>query len=402
VYYKLPSKTNADDILQEIYMTAYQKLHTLKNDSTFRAWILTITRNKCNDYYRTRAKRLEIPLDDSFAGILTIGRFGITESNAVRETLDMMQDKDRQILLMYFFKSIPQTEIAKQLGIPIGTVKSRIFNAKQSFKEKYPYPPKDSKGAASMKTLPKYLPAYEIKKLDTPAFPVKWEELIGMFIVPRIGEKLQWAMYDMPSRLMNGKYSMEAASKAVVHGTEGVEIRSIFEDASGQEPNHSYIVQLTDTHCRYLAEDYVKNSVRHYFTFLDGDDFIKEWGMGEGNIGKETNLSPKGIIRRTGSDISSSTNDVLDVIGCYRVAINGKEYDTVCVMDVAINDNVVATEQYIDINGRTVLWRRFNGDHWAFHRYKQKWSEKLPDNEQILINGETYIHWYDCITDYIL
>ena len=60
-----------------------------------------------------------------------------------------------------------------------------------------------------------------------------------------------------------------------------------------------------------------------------------------------------------------------------------------------------ATEQYLDKNGRTVLWRRFNRDDWAFSRYKQKWTEKLPDNERIIINDETYVHWYDCITDYI-
>ncbi|MBQ2976563.1 MAG: hypothetical protein IJE17_03650, partial [Clostridia bacterium] len=62
----------------------------------------------------------------------------------------------------------------------------------------------------------------------------------------------------------------------------------------------------------------------------------------------------------------------------------------------------MATEAYLDCHGRTVLWRRFNKDDWAFQRYQQKWTEKLPDNERLIINGETYVHWYDCISDYIL
>lgn len=62
----------------------------------------------------------------------------------------------------------------------------------------------------------------------------------------------------------------------------------------------------------------------------------------------------------------------------------------------------VASEQYLDKDGRTILWRRFNRDDWAMERFQKRWSEQLPDNEQLIINGITYVHWYDCITDYIL
>lgn len=71
-------------------------------------------------------------------------------------------------------------------------------------------------------------------------------------------------------------------------------------------------------------------------------------------------------------------------------------------MDINCFDDAVASEQYIDQNGRTVLWRRFNRDDWAFDHFKKTWSEMLPDNERLTINGETYVHWYDFISDYIL
>ena len=64
------------------------------------------------------------------------------------------------------------------------------------------------------------------------------------------------------------------------------------------------------------------------------------------------------------------------------------------------NDSVV-TEQFLDQNGRTILWRRFNKNDWAFSRYGKLWTELLPDNERLTVNGETYVHWYDCVTDYI-
>lgn len=39
---------------------------------------------------------------------------------------------------------------------------------------------------------------------------------------------------------------------------------------------------------------------------------------------------------------------------------------------------------------------------WAIDRYKKPWSEQLPENDRLTVNGTTYVHWYDCITDYIL
>ena len=89
-------------------------------------------------------------------------------------------------------------------------------------------------------------------------------------------------------------------------------------------------------------------------------------------------------------------------IGRYTVTINGKAYDTVCVMDVETYDCGVVSEQFLDQNGRTILWRRFNRDDWGIDHYGKRWSEQLPDNDRLTVNGTTYVHWYDCITDYIL
>lgn len=93
---------------------------------------------------------------------------------------------------------------------------------------------------------------------------------------------------------------------------------------------------------------------------------------------------------------------LLDVVGRYTVTIGGKKYDTVCVVDFGSYQSGAVSEQFIDRHGKTVLWRRFNRNDWAFHRYQQKWTDRLPDNERLSVNGETYVHWYDCITDYIL
>ena len=411
VRYRLPSQTDADDVLQEVYLSAYRSFAGLKNKDAFKPWIISIARNKCNDYFRSKAAQMEISIEELSQQELTTGRLGLSVVHTVRETLERLGDKDKQILYLYFWKEMPQNEIAKLLDIPVGTVKSRLHTAKQHFKNKYPYQTQKPKGEPTMQKLPEYIPDYSIERLDAEPFSVRWEELQGWMIVPRVGEKLTWGMYDFPERKRTEYTEMEVIGKAEVHGIEGVEIVAMQFDPADyyrtgalDRVERRFVAQLTDTHSRYLAETHMEDGVRKCYTFLDGEAFLNNWGFGEDNCGNEVDLHPKGLLHREGSCITGTIpREVVDVVGRYRVTIGGKAYDTVCVMDIECFNDAVASEQFVDQNGRTVLWRRFNRDDWAIERFGGKpWSEILPDNERLTINGETYVHWYDCISDYIL
>lgn len=409
VKFRIPSQTDAEDVLQEAYLTAYQKFDQLRERTSFKSWILSIARNKCNDYFRLKAKRMEILLDDLRESVLYYGRQGYTVHSTVEDTLEKLGDRERQILYLYFWKDLPQADIAKLLGIPLGTVKSRLHTAKNHFKENYPY--KCGEGEQIMTKLPEYMPEYTIKKLEKEPFSVRWEEMQGWQIIPRVGEKLSWGLYDFPTRKRTEYAELEVIGKAEVHGIEGVEIVAIQHDTEDyyrtgaiENTERRFIAQLTDTHCRVLAESHMENGVRRCFTFLDGEEFGDNWGFGEDNCGNEVNLSRKGLLTRKGNTVTGSVpREVLDVVGRYQVTIGGKEYDTVCVMDVQCFNDAVVSEQYIDQNGRTVLWRRFNRDDWAIDHFGGRpWSEKLPENERLTVNGDVYVHWYDCLSDYIL
>ena len=405
VRFRISSKADADDILQEVYLTAYQKFPQLKNKDAFKAWIISIARNKCNDYFREMATRYEIPTDELMERKLSDGRHGVSVIDTVRETLCLLENRDKQILYLFFWKEMPQAEIAKLLNIPVGTVKSRLHVAKQKFKSKYPYRIDVTKGECNMKKMPEFIPEYKIEVSNKDPFDVKWEELMGWFLVPKLGEKISWGMYDILSRKCNHVYDMQVTGKAKVHGIEGVELtarEASYSDKS-EVINRTFVAQLTDTHCRYLATLRNDGDVRNYITFLDGDEFFPNWGFGEDNCGNETNLAVKGEIKRIGTTVTSANKDfLLDIVGRYTVTIGGKSYDTVCVMDIETYNCGVVSEQFLDKNGKTILWRRFNRDDWAIDHYKNKWSEQLPENDRLTVNGTTYVHWYDCITDYIL
>ena len=324
VRFRLNSKADADDVLQEVFLAACQKFAQLKNKDFFKAWIISIARNKCNDYFRKKATQYEIPIDEITESELSDGRHGVSIVATVRETLSLLGDKDKQILYLYFWKELPQAEIAKQLSIPVGTVKSRLHTAKQNFKTKYPYNTEVSKGESTMKKLPEFIPEYKIETSAKAPFSVKWEELMGWFLIPKLGERLSWGMYDIPSRKCSHVYDMQVTGKAKVHGIEGVELtaREASYSDKNEVINRTFVAQLTDTHCRYLATLRNDGDVRNYITFLDGDEFMLNWGFGEDNCGNETNISVKGDIQRVGNSVTSVNKDfLLDIVGRYTVTI---------------------------------------------------------------------------------
>lgn len=405
INFKISNRFDAEDVFQDVCLTATVKFSTLKNRAAFKAWVIGIARHKCDDYYRKKARNVCVPLEVLPEYALSTSRFGFSEQTLVSDTLDGIAEKDKHILYLHFFEDMTIAEIAQRLCIPTGTVKSRLHYAKEKFKRRF-LCQKSQKGVSTMIKLPKIMPEYKIEPSELSPFPVKWEELQGWFIVPRAGEKLVWGAYDSPSRKLTEYTEMQVVGKAEIHGIEGVEIcaeQNYFEDGKIEKTERRFVAQLTDTHCRYLAESHVEDGVRKLFTFLDGDEFVNNWGFGEDNCGNETHIRAKGAIMRSGGAVTAANDkELLDIVGRYTVTIGGRSYDTVCVMDIQCYNDGVASEQYLDKNGRTVLWRRFNKNDYAIDSYKKPWTELLPDNERMAVNGETYVHWYDCITSYIL
>ena len=407
VCYKI-GMAEAEDVLQEVFAAAAQGYTSLQDDVNLQAWLVGIARNKCADYFRRKYRRSEVPLE--MAESLRIMPPGLLRDSPVLETLDTLSMQDQTILRLHYFQDLPLQEIAVRLGIPLGTVKSRLHHAREHFRAAWPY---IERGPKSMKNImPKKLPVYTITPSDLPPFACKWEELMGWFIVPRMGEKLTWAMYDFPQRIRTETDELTVTGRAMVHGIEGVEIEvhtyaPMANNQTGDDEKYvqrSFVAQLTDTHCRILSETHQKGGIKYVWTFLDGEEFLNNWGFGEENCGNETHLHSRGDIIRQGNmlTIRDGIKEAMDVVGRYSVSINGKDFDTICVIMHEAYMGGMISEQFIDQQGRTILWHRFNADDWQLSSYGKPWTELLPDSETLTINGKTYVHWYDCITSYIL
>ena len=403
---------DAEDILQETYLAAFRGFPELRNPAVFLPWLLGIAKRKTMDWYRAQARQKEVPVEQ-----MPERADEPPDDNAVEETLDALPEKDRMMLRLFYREMLSHREISERLHIPEGTVKSRMSMARLHFRNAYPYPPR---GEIKMMQknkygLPKMLPEYTIAWKNEPAFPVDCEEMMGWFIVPKQGEKLSWGMYDLPSRKLDVSYEMEVTGEASVHGLDGVSItakvlepqaenpdgspmRQAVEDSTGGQEEWRFIAQEQDGYTRFLAAEHTEDGKRVLTTFLDGKDFMDNWGFGDDNCGSPVHLEPTGKIRRNGSEITTADEkSFIDVAGRCEVTMDGKVFDTVCVMDFGMYVDGIISEQFLDRSGRTVLWRRFNRDDWAIDSYGKKWSELLPENERLTVNGETYVHWYDCI-----
>ena len=391
-HFKISAHADAEDVVQECCLAAYRAKDSLRDEKLFRGWILQICRNCINQYYRKRGRSRE-----EYTDIVPERACGnMCGRTDVADALDKLGNQDREVLRLYYMEEMSVRDAAAQLGVPEGTVKSRLFGARARFKDAY-----RQWEDIYMKKMPEKMPAYSIEWLDEKPFEVDCEENIGWFVVPRLGEKLNWGLYDFKSGLMENYFETKSIGRSVIHGEEGVEIETV-QTWEGNREERTFVMQLKDGYVRVLAETDSIGGVKHFYTFLDGEEFHNNWGFGDDNCGRKVHLAPEGNVERSGNEIVSKVScEVMDVVGRAKVTVGGVAFDTVCLMDVMAYEGHVVSEQFIDKNGRTVLWRRFNKNDWNYAKYGGKWSELLPDNEMLTVNGEIFVHWYDCITDYI-
>ena len=104
VNFKISDRHDAEDVIQDVCLCAALKFDTLSDPAFFKAWLVGIAKHKCADYYRLKAARPDVPLDSLPESALGAAGLGITEHSAVRDTLDALGGKEKQILYLYFFR----------------------------------------------------------------------------------------------------------------------------------------------------------------------------------------------------------------------------------------------------------------------------------------------------------
>lgn len=122
----LDCDADAEDAVGEAVLLAWQAFPKLKNRQSARCWLLKITVNCA--YGQRRKQRRVIYLDDLSQ---TEGSVPPPEPSGLWDTVLRLPEDQRLVIMLYYYEDLPVAEIAKTLGVPQGTVKSRLSRGRE-------------------------------------------------------------------------------------------------------------------------------------------------------------------------------------------------------------------------------------------------------------------------------
>jgi RNA polymerase sigma-70 factor (ECF subfamily) len=120
----------ARDAVQEGLIRAWRDLPKLRDPDRFDAWLHRLTVNSCIDQKRRRRRRpIEVELTVIHAPAISDMSGALADRDQVDEVLRHLDERTRAVVVLHYFLAMPLTEVAATLGLPVGTVKSRLHRA---------------------------------------------------------------------------------------------------------------------------------------------------------------------------------------------------------------------------------------------------------------------------------
>ena len=132
----------AQEITQDTFITAYQKLATLTHHNRFAGWLYVITSNKCNMWHRKKKPQLQ-SLEETdpmelkevyYSEYMSRQREEAANQNRraiVRKLLNKLRESERTVITMHYLAGLTCEEIGRFLGVSPNTVKSRLHRARE-------------------------------------------------------------------------------------------------------------------------------------------------------------------------------------------------------------------------------------------------------------------------------
>ncbi|MEH6514510.1 RNA polymerase sigma factor [Maribacter arcticus] len=129
---------DAEDVLQESFIKAFQKLHQFKGDVTFGAWLKRIVINNCIDFLKSKKDNV-VALDEGYMQVVEDDNNWNVPSTIsieqVRSAIDDLQSKYKYVVLMFLLEGYDHQEIAQVLNISESACRTRLLRGKGHLKE---------------------------------------------------------------------------------------------------------------------------------------------------------------------------------------------------------------------------------------------------------------------------
>jgi RNA polymerase sigma-70 factor, ECF subfamily len=136
---ELGDSRDAEDAAQDSFIQALERLEECRDPSKFGAWVRTIARNRARSLGRRKRVRQAEPLETAYEAASTSDPSKDTERSQLREHLERalstLKPVQRQVIVLHDLDGMKHGEIALDLGIPEGTVRSHLHFARRALRE---------------------------------------------------------------------------------------------------------------------------------------------------------------------------------------------------------------------------------------------------------------------------
>jgi RNA polymerase sigma-70 factor (ECF subfamily) len=128
----LKGRTGADDLVQDALERAIEKFHLYQPDTRLRSWLFAVMRNIFLDHFRKRKKQesMAVQLAEQSATHAPPNQFASLVSKDLMRHIETLKPEYRELLLLVAGRGISYEEAAEATGVPLGTVRSRLFRAR--------------------------------------------------------------------------------------------------------------------------------------------------------------------------------------------------------------------------------------------------------------------------------
>ena len=139
----------AEDITQDTFLKAYQRLSTLKKPQRFASWLYVIAANHCSTWLRKKRLWTQSLEETNSAQLekATYSGYVIAENEqttaeaqreVVKKLLAKLQESDRTVITLYYLGEMTYEEISEFLGVSVAAIKNRLYRARRRLKEEEP------------------------------------------------------------------------------------------------------------------------------------------------------------------------------------------------------------------------------------------------------------------------
>ena len=145
IYNMTSNKEDTEDMIQEVLAKAYASLPKFKGNSSFYTWIYRIAINRTINFLKKRRRKQALSLDQVDGGIerdpayVELSSKDTPERDVkilelqekLNEALQTLSEKHRTVVVLHDIQGIPHEEISRMLGVSNGTLRSRLYYARQ-------------------------------------------------------------------------------------------------------------------------------------------------------------------------------------------------------------------------------------------------------------------------------